>query len=103
LANKTDSVLTWVEDASRTSGAVWNEKDHDAFHAQFVTSTGSESPHDRPHTSIYTPIFEQLGNRNSNIVGFLAGIIAFDAYLADLLPDKVSGIYSILENTCGQQ
>jgi len=29
------------------------------------------------------------------------GVMAFDAYLIDLLPDGVRGIYVIVENTCG--
>jgi hypothetical protein len=98
-----DSVMSWVEDASLISGSVWNEKDHDAFHAQFVTGSPDESTSLRPHATIYNPVHEQLGNRDSEIVGFVTGVIAFDAYLADLLPDTVRGIYSVLRNTCGQQ
>jgi hypothetical protein len=99
----TDSVLTFVEDVSQNSGLVLTDKDHNNFHDQFVTSEGDDGPHSHPHTSIFSPVHKQLGNRDSKIVGFLAGVIAFDAYMADLLPDKVRGIYSVLKNSCGQQ
>jgi hypothetical protein len=98
-----DSVLTFVEDVSQNSGLVLTDKDHNNFHDQFVTSEGDDGPHSHPHTSIFSPVHKQLGNRDSKIVGFLAGVIAFDAYMADLLPDKVRGIYSVLKNSCGQQ
>ena len=41
-----------------------------------------------------------MDESNANVVGYLMGIMAFDAYLVDLLPDGVRGIHVIVENTC---
>jgi class 3 adenylate cyclase len=86
--------------AAPISGLFWSDEDHDAFHAQFVTSVGKETTGERPHASFATPVYENLGSRNSAIVGTIFGILAFDAFLADLLPDKIDGIYCVLQNSC---
>jgi class 3 adenylate cyclase len=50
---------------------------------------------------MYTPVYRELGNDSSPIVGLILSTLAFDRYMADLLPDKVSGIYAVLVNSCG--
>lgn len=41
-------------------------------------------------------------NPDSGVVGFLTGVVAFDAFLVNLLPEGAEGITVVLENTCGQ-
>ena len=54
----------------------------------------------QPHGSLVQPVFRSL-EQDADIVGYLMGIMAFDAYLIDLLPDGVDGIFVVVENTCG--
>lgn len=54
----------------------------------------------QPHGSLVQPIFRTMNETESDIVGYLMGIMAFDAYLVDLLPEGVRGIHVVVENTC---
>ena len=72
------------------------------FHDEFVERERSAPSIQRPHTLFFYPVFRELGNRESAIVGLLAGQIAFDVYMADLLPDGVEGIVAVFNNSCGE-
>jgi class 3 adenylate cyclase len=98
-----DSIFSTVVDVSFLSDASYSAEDHEAYHALFVTSEGNETVAERPHTYLLTPVYERLGNKSSDVVGAFVSTVAFDRYLADLLPDRVRGIFAILKNTCGQE
>jgi hypothetical protein len=102
-SQKSDSIFSTVVDVSFLSDASYSAEDHEAYHALFVTSEGNETVAERPHTYLLTPVYERLGNKSSDVVGAFVSTVAFDRYLADLLPDRVRGIFAILKNTCGQE
>lgn len=54
----------------------------------------------QPHCSLVQPVFASL-EPDAAIAGYIMGVMAFDAYLIDLLPDGVRGIDVVVENTCG--
>jgi len=47
-------------------------------------------------------VFEKLNDPKSDMVGMLHGIVPWDRYLQNLLPNGVKGITTVLKNTCGQ-
>jgi hypothetical protein len=55
-----------------------------------------------PHSIHIQPVFSQLNNYESNIVGFLLSLITWDHFLSNLVHEKVSGIVAVLENSCNQ-
>ncbi|CAB9499730.1 Receptor-type guanylate cyclase gcy [Seminavis robusta] len=77
----------------RPFGAVPAEE-HKNFH------TDSEA--DNPHSFMYTPIWREVHNPDSGIVGTLSSSVAWDASMQDLLPETVTGILSVVRNDCGQ-
>lgn len=54
----------------------------------------------QPHGNIIQPVFKNFNVETDDIVGYVMGLVAFDAYLINLLPDGVRGIYVVLETTC---
>jgi hypothetical protein len=78
------------------------EKDHEAYHAQFLVSSDTESAYHRPHVSFFQPIFRQIYNDTSEVVGDIIALVPWDRYFANLLPDGVKGITCVASNTCGQ-
>lgn len=46
-------------------------------------------------------MFAELNDPNSEIVGLVHGTVTWDSYLLGLLPDGVSGVYCVLQDTCG--
>jgi hypothetical protein len=58
----------------------------------------------QPHGSLVQPVYRTLDHSDpdaNGIVGYLMGIMAWDAYLIDLLPQGVNGVYVVVQNTCG--
>ena len=80
-------------------GRVYTEEAHQRFHDLHVTSAGNDTANDRPHSWMFTPIFDKL--EGGNMVGMLSSVIAYDNYLSELLPDGVDGIMLVLRNSCG--
>jgi hypothetical protein len=77
------------------------EGDHEAFHAPFSTSD-IESADDRPHAFFFQPIFREIYNVTSDVVGTINALIPWDRYFANLLPQGVKGITCVASNTCEQ-
>jgi hypothetical protein len=73
----------------------------DSFHDQYSTSL-TNGTLDHPHSAFIHPVFEDLTNSSSRLVGFLSSIVAWDAFFGGLLPEGVSGIHAVLSNSCGQ-
>jgi hypothetical protein len=82
--------------------AVLNEADHLAFHAQFTDSDEVSFAFERPHAFFFQPVFREVYNRTSEIVGTVNALVPIDRYFANLLPDGVEGITAVLQNTCGR-
>jgi hypothetical protein len=78
------------------------EEDHEAFHAQFLVSPDTESAYVRPHGFFTQPIFREIYNDTSEVVGYINALISWDSYFANLLPEGVKGIACVASNTCGQ-
>ena len=56
---------------------------------------------DKPYfCDVAKEIFEFIGE--SDLAGYLMGILPFDIFVGDLLPDGVDGIYAVLRNSCEQ-
>lgn len=99
-------LFSMVTDLSRLGSTAVSEADHNTFHAQFIegtTSDGNFNGYDHPHSLLMVPVFEKLNDRQSPIVGFIFGVLPWDRYLANLLPESgSSGVCCVLRNTCGQ-
>jgi len=84
---------------------------HRQFRANFSTTlvdstTGATSGtigYHLPHSLYAQPVFETSRQTNRVVTGVLWGAIAWDAYLADLLPQGVEGIYVVLNCSCGAE
>ncbi|CAB9497675.1 Receptor-type guanylate cyclase gcy [Seminavis robusta] len=70
-------------------------EEHQNFH------TDSEA--DNPHSFMFTPIWHEVQNPDSGIVGTLSSSVAWDASMQDLLPEMVTGILGVVRNDCGQE
>ena len=91
---------------ARVSGIAIAPSDHDVYHEQFVEELEPLLPvtyFDHPHSLHMQPVFEELNNEDSKIVGILIAIVPWDRYLGGLLPPGVGGMVVVLHNTCGQE
>lgn len=89
-------------DATRNLGAGFTKEDHDKFHDRFVERHGNQTTGTRPHAFVFTPIYAEMGDSDSTIVGAFMGIVAFDVYMSELLPDGINGIHAVLHNSCNE-
>jgi hypothetical protein len=55
-----------------------------------------------PFTILATPIFSELRNISSDLVGFAYSVFGWDRLLMNLVPFNVAGIHAVLRNTAGQ-
>ena len=104
------SVLGAVFHVGRLGLVAQNPADHEAFHEKLVdweAPPGEDeeySAYSLPHSTIIQPIFSELYQDDvSDVTGFITGIVPWDVYMTNLLPQGVRGISCILENTCGQK
>ena len=96
-----DSVFTPLLAADSFVDAAFTAEEHEAFHAQFVSNgTSDTSSLERPHVSMLTPVYEDSLAVNSSVVGGILNFLAFDVYLANLVPDGIDGIYAVIKNNC---
>jgi hypothetical protein len=114
-----EAAFTAVEDLSQLAGTGVKFEDHEAYHASLVnwvkdvgkpsftfngfpTKDGSRSAYGHPHSVIMQPVFKTLNDDSSEIVGIITGVVPWDRYLIDLLPEGVKGITCVLKNSCEQ-
>lgn len=84
----------------RLAGIAVSPEDHEDFHRQYVDSVKEGlTSYDHPHSVHVQPVFKELQNPGSALVGFLAFVVPWDKYLSNLLPETVEGIYAVLRNT----
>jgi hypothetical protein len=94
--------VTTFSDRFRLSGLASKEEVHEALHDTFMVSSDTESAYERPHASFFQPLFRQIYNDTSEVVGDIIAIIPWDRYFANLIPEGVNGITCVVSNTCGQ-
>jgi hypothetical protein len=91
---------SFFSDPTGLTALASTEKDHKAHHS--LVSSDSESAYDRPHFFLYQPIFREIYDSSSEIVGYVTALITWDRYFSNLLPEGVKGITCVVSNTCGQ-
>lgn len=74
-----------------------------------LMQSGSELPQytktqivDRPYSFHVQPVFENLYDRESRMVGFLSSLVYWDVFMTNVLPEEVHNIIAILRNSCRQ-
>jgi len=99
ISNAREGLFGWPEDLSSFAELVITNEDHDAIHASLVdwVRDGANSTFDHPHSFMSEPVFRVLNDPLSDIVGYLSGLVAWDRYLINLLPEGVSGITCVLK------
>lgn len=98
-------LLTEIAEMEAIAGLSITKEDHDAYHAGLVLNQnetkilqrhGSSSPHypprnfstfEHPHCPYMVPVFDQLHDPTSRVVGFVMAIIPWDRYMVNLLPE----------------
>jgi hypothetical protein len=68
------------------------------FHEQFATAATTGGP----HSLFVQPVFDDVHDETSDMVGLLNSVVSWDTFLSNLLPDDVRGITAVLTSTCGQ-
>jgi hypothetical protein len=96
-------LFTHVFELSGAASLALGPEEHLAYHQQFssVPLTANSSQY-RPHSLFLIPVLERLHDKGSKMVGVLISTLAWDRYLAGLVPDSVSGIMVELTNTCNE-
>jgi hypothetical protein len=78
------------------------ELDDDGLNTHSLNDETSESASSFPHSSLTYPIFENFREANSTVVGLVFSVIPWDSYVKKILPVGVTGVYCVLQNSCGQ-
>lgn len=98
-----DSVMGPVFPTYFLTGASISKEAHDTFHDEFVSlDLGNTTADERPHFIMTTPVFEELGNRFSTVVGVILSVVSLDAYMGNLIPSTVKPIDLVVESSCNQ-
>jgi hypothetical protein len=85
------------------SSLIWRTDDHEAFHEAFVDWNKTDhTSFGNPHGTFIQPVFVDALDPSSKMVGYIIVALAWDAYLTNLLPEGVSGLYCVVKNTCNQ-
>jgi hypothetical protein len=93
-------LLGAVVDMAALSQRTVKFEDHERYHASLVnyTANGTKTTFQHPHCPYLFPVFDQHGNRSSDIVAMFVAVLPFDRYLVNLLPPGVGGIDAVLRN-----
>lgn len=96
------SVFTDVVPVENLANRAINVDDHEAYHASLVDYVldPDATTFMHPHSAMMVPVFEELNDPSSRMVGNFAVVLPWDRYLVNLLPDGVDGITCVLRNTC---
>lgn len=99
ITNK-KSAFSPVIDVERSLSLQVSDADHLNYHQQFI-NVDVGTGYDRPHTTHLQPVFS---SRKSNTVsGVMLGVVAWDVYLAGLLPEGQNGMIVVIHSTCGEE
>jgi len=100
---KTETVVTKVRGYAALVGTAFTKEYHDSLHGEIP-----EGETEYPHSIHFHPILKKMntndkeGDATAEVVGFVAGGVAWDASMKDLLPEGVSNIITVVENNCNQ-
>ncbi|GKY99150.1 hypothetical protein MPSEU_000870500 [Mayamaea pseudoterrestris] len=76
---------------------------HVAYHEQFlVNELNVAKALSMPHAYLVEPVFAEVSNPTALVVGYLQALVPFDRFLWNVLPEGVSGVYVVLQNSCGE-
>jgi hypothetical protein len=96
-AANADSAAATADNETTTSGSTDNTTS---------TTTATKTGFEHPHSLVIRPVYEQIHDQTSRIVGLVQAIVAWDVYLVDLLASDLvipkNGFYGVLRNSCGQ-
>ena len=98
LANQ-KAAFSPVVDVERSLSLQVSDADHLEYHQQFIHVDVGVG-YDRPHTTYLQPIF--ASRKSNQVAGVLFGVLAWDVYLAELLPDGVHGMMVVIHSSCGE-
>ena len=102
-----DGLMSEIMPLAGLSSTSMSESEHTKFHQSSVMGIHGKSYYEHPHSVFVQPVLEELGNADAdtyrnNLVGVIVSVVAWDRYLAHLLPSGVKGISAVLSNSCGQ-
>jgi hypothetical protein len=121
-AGAREGVFAKVTELGGTIGYSIRKEDHEQYHEKLVAWDRRQPAEDNPHSVFYFPIFEHVfgykqkfyqshesADANptgslplSRVVGYLVSVVAWDRYVANLLPTGMDGITAVLSNNCNQ-
>jgi len=105
MAELNHGLFSYVSADQFQIDTVISREDHETYHASLVDwnkSSENVSATNNPHSYIYEPVYKEINNDRSEVVGQLIAYLAWDKYMVDLLPDGVNNITVVLKNTCNQ-
>jgi hypothetical protein len=83
---------------SVSTGTAFTTEEHNAMHSRL--NTGSSPDH--PHSFMWTPVYDEMRNPESNFACVVGTGFAWDFSLRNLLPQSVKGIIAVIANDCNQ-
>ena len=98
-----EGVYTQVVDISPLAkDTLFGTETHVDYHEQFlVNELNVSTALHTPHAYLIEPVFTETSDPTATVIGYLQALVPFDRFLWNVLPDGVSGVYVVLENTCG--
>jgi hypothetical protein len=73
-----------------------------ARHAEMHSENPFSSNPLQPHAPIVAPVFDSFDRSTRKHVGNLIGLFTMETFLVNLVPERIRGIYLVVENTCSQ-
>lgn len=98
-------VIQMVSDVSALSGSTTKFEDHEAYHKSLVNFKNEKvnSTWEHPHSLLLEPLWSMVQDpADAEMIGQVNGLLAWDAYLVNLLPEGVKDIIVVLNNNCNQ-
>lgn len=98
----TAPVLSGHLDLRQVTDTSVSNDTHEAVHGRSIdTSVKNVTGDETPHSLFVQPVFSELQNSSSDIVGLLYTSLPWDRYLVNLLPEDVFGVICVVRNSCG--
>ena len=99
----TEGVYTQLVDISALAkDTLFGTETHVDYHEQFlVNELNVSTALHTPHAYLIEPVFTETSDPTAIVIGYLQALVPFDRFLWNVLPEGVSGVYVVLENTCG--
>ncbi len=98
----TEGLFSEINSDNSISGLFVNPRSHYAFHLNIVEETVADDFDQRPHSALVEPVYKSIQDDDAEVMGAIVANVAWDRYLANLLPDTVRGFVAVLQNNCDQ-